>query len=136
MKNKIVNEALNGNIKEATKNLLNLQLSLWLTGVPISVIGKILFDDDDDETLMEMIGESMIDNIVLNNIISRYNLAYLTTGRISDMFVNFVMPASSRAIDSLTRDIIDIIKGDFEGSKLIKNNSLYKQTINLIEKFN
>ena len=49
MKNKIVNEALSGNIKEATKNLVNLQLSLWLTGVPISVIGKILFDDDDNE---------------------------------------------------------------------------------------
>lgn len=136
VKNNVINEAKKGNIATATKNLVNLQLSLWFTGVPISMIADILFGDDDDRTLWEKLPDFMIDNLILNNILNRFNLLKIIGGNIGDFVLGFTTPAFVKPLNYLGHDlinIVDIINGEKE-SKLINKNSTIKQFKNLVEK--
>jgi hypothetical protein len=136
VKNKVINEAKQGNIATATKNLVNLQLSLWFTGVPISIIADILFGDDDDRTLWEKLPDYMIDNLILNNIINRFNLMKIASGRIGDIASEFTMLVFTNPLNYLGQDLFNIVKiinGEKE-SKLINKNSTIKQFKNLVEK--
>lgn len=137
IKNKVINEAKQGNIATATKNLVNLQLSLWFTGVPISMIADILFGDDDDRTLWEKLPDFMIDNLMLNNILNRFNLLKIISGNIGDFVLGFTLPPFfTQTLNYLGQDFVNIVKiinGEKE-SKLINKNSTIKQFKNLVEK--
>lgn len=130
VKNDIYNELKKGNIATATKNLAMFQTSLWLTGVPISMLTHFLFDDDDKEYDFT---DAMLDNIMLNNIINNFNLTRLASGRIVDFVFGMTTPVFLRPLNDITMDLFDIVTGNFEKSRTLKNISIIKNAPNLFD---
>ena len=131
IKNDIYSEAKKGNFKKAAINAIKLQTSLWISGVPISMIAHYLFDDDDEDY---NIADALLDNIVVNNIINRFNLAKLATGKLGDLIYGFLTPAIVRPLNYLGQDAVTLFTDDDFKNTFIKNSSIYRSTKEPVKK--
>ena len=131
IKNDIYNEAKKGNFKKAAINAIKLQTSLWISGVPISMIAHYLFDDNDEDY---NIADALWDNIIINNIINRFNLAKLAAGKLGDLIYGFLTPAIVRPLNYLGQDAVTLFTDDNFENKFIKNSSIYRSTKEPIKK--
>lgn len=133
IKNEIIKK-FKSNPKEAFINLVAYQGYLMLIGFPIDYIQGIMAGDEPDDP--DLIKDSILDNILLFNLIGRYMVTKIKNQGIGKSTIDYIisLPVFG-AVDDITKDITKIIDGNFdlEKSRALKYIPFGKDIKNLIK---